>query len=305
MAVPAINLNRFDLVSLRVFAAAVEAGSLTAGAARFGISLAAASKRVAELEAHVGQPLLTRSKRGVAPTPAGLTLHRHAIEVLSRLEQLSVAMADFHRGSGGHLRLWANTSAFTGFLPALLARYCAACPEVTLDLEDVRSEDAVRAVARGSAELGIVDATTPAEGLEAIVCDTDELVLLMPADHPLARRDPVPVREVLRHDVVGLDRATSLMRRLSHAAEAAARPLRIRVQVRGFDAMCRMIAEGVGLGILPRRSVLPHVKSMGLAIARLSGMDTERRLSLVMRRRAALSPPAAAFVAMALGEADR
>jgi DNA-binding transcriptional LysR family regulator len=77
-----INLNRFDLISLRLFVATVYAGSLTAGAERFGILLAAASKRIAELEAHVGRPLLARSKRGAVPTPAGQTLYRHAIEVV-------------------------------------------------------------------------------------------------------------------------------------------------------------------------------------------------------------------------------
>ncbi len=62
---PPLNLNRFDLVSLRLFVAVADAGSLTAGAERIGISLAAASKRIAELEAHIGAPLLARSKRGI------------------------------------------------------------------------------------------------------------------------------------------------------------------------------------------------------------------------------------------------
>src|SRR5688500_13880503 len=77
---PVINLNRFDLVSLRLFVAVVDAGSLTAGAERFGISLAAASKRIAELEQHCGVTLLQRSQRGVTATAGGQTLHRHAIE---------------------------------------------------------------------------------------------------------------------------------------------------------------------------------------------------------------------------------
>ncbi len=178
-----VNLSRFDLASLRLFVATLDSGSLTAGAARFGISLAAASKRIAELESHVGLSLLARSKRGVAATPAGQTLQRHAIEVVARLEQLAVAMNDFHRGTHGHLRLWANTSAFGGFLPALLAAYSAAHPDITIDLEDALSEDAVRAVVSGAAELAVVGENTPCGGLHTFVCDRDELMLLVPAGH--------------------------------------------------------------------------------------------------------------------------
>lgn len=295
---PSINLNRFDLVSLRLFVAAVDTGSLTAGAERFGISLAAASKRIAELEAHLGCALLQRSKRGVVPTTAGQTLQRHAVELVARMEQLAIAMDDYRRGAGGHLRLWANTSAFGGFLPALLAAYAAAHPEVMIDLEDTLSEDAVRAVARGTAELAVIGENTPTEGLQVFVCDSDELVLLLPGGHALAGADAVPLAQALEYDFVALGRATSLMRQVSAAAEAAGRPLRIRVQVRSFDAMCRMVATGLGVAILPRASAAPHAAALGLRIVRLQGMPTQRRLLLAMRDRATLSAPARALVEM-------
>lgn len=293
------NLNRFDLTSLRLFVAIVEGGSLTVGAERLSISLAAASKRISELEAHVGSTLLARSKKGVVPTPAGLTFMRYAIEIVARLEQLSLAMGDFHRGAGGHLRLWANTSAFTGFLPALLARYSADHPSVMLDLEDAMSEDVVRAVARGNAELGIIGDNTPAEGLQSLVCDSDELVLIMPNGHALAGQASVAIEDVLGYDIIGLNRATSLMRQIAAAADARGRALKIRMQVRGFDEVCRMIAAGLGIGMLPRASIAPHVKSLGLATARLTGMNARRSLLLVMRDRATLSAPARDFVELA------
>ena len=135
-----INLSRFDLTSLRLLVATVEGGSLTRGAERLNMSLAAASKRMAEFESQLGTSLLERSKRGVVPTAAGQTLLRYAIEIVAELEQLSVTMADFHGSAEGHLRLWANSSAFAGFLPHLLAEYSAAFPAVMLDLQDALSE---------------------------------------------------------------------------------------------------------------------------------------------------------------------
>lgn len=292
----AINLHRFDLTTLRLYVAAVYDGSLTAGADRLGLSLAAGSKRIAELEAHVGAPLLERSKRGVVPTVAGAVLLPHAVEMVARLEQLALAMNDVGSGTTSHLRLWANTSAFGGFLPGLLARFARRRPEVVLDLEDATSEEAVRAVARGTAELAVIGDNTPAEGLQTTVCHIDELVLLLPGTHPLAQTAPAALAEVLEHDLVTLPRSTSLTRQLAAAAAALQRPLRVRAQVRSFDAMGRMVAVGLGLAVLPREGALPYARAFGLQIMPLRGIGTQRRLLWAMRDRAALGAAAQALV---------
>ena len=296
------NLNRFDLVTLRLFVAAVHQGSLTAGASQLGLSLAAASKRVAELEHHVGTPLLERSKRGVLPTLAGQTLLPHALEMVARLAQLALAMGDVRGGTAGQLRLWANTSAFGGFLPELLAAFASAYPRVVLDLEDAISEDAVRGVVRGAAELAVIGENTPTEGLHTEVCHVDELVLLLPPCHPLApttRRGAVELADLLAYDLVAFSRPTSLTRQLAAAAEALQRPLRIRAQVRSFDAMGRMVAAGLGLAVLPRMGALPYARALGLVIAPLRGLRTERCLLWAMRDRARLSEPARALIELA------
>lgn len=291
-----INLSRFDLASLRLFVLTAESGSLTAGADLFGISLAAASKRIAELEAHVGSALLLRSKKGVVPTAAGQTLLSHAVELIARLEQLSMAMSDFHRGAHGHLRIWANASAFGRFLPRVLAVYTRRHPHIRIDLEDVLSEDAAKAVTAGVAELSVIGENTPTEGLQTLVCDVDELVLVMPAGHPLAVRQLVEFVDILEHDLVGMNRSTSLMRQIQSMAAPLGKSVKVRVQVRSFDAMCRMVSAGVGLAILPRMAALPHAPALGLAMAEIDGMWTTRRLLLAMRDAAQLSMPAQLFV---------
>ncbi|WP_425260279.1 LysR family transcriptional regulator [Rubrivivax sp. RP6-9] len=297
-----INLQRFDLTTLRLLVAAVHVGSLTAGAERLGLSLAAASKRIAELEAHVGTPLLARSKRGVRPTAAGQVLLPHAVEMVARLEQLALAMDGLGAGTAGHLRLWANTSAFGGFLPALLARFARAHPAVVLDLEDAISDEVVRAVARGAAELGVIGENTPDEGLHTQVCNVDDLVLLLPPGHalvPAAGGPPVPLATVLEHDLVAFARPTSLTRQLAASAERLQRPLRIRAQVRSFDAMGRMVAHGLGLAVLPRAGAEPYASALGLVMAPLSGLRTRRCLLWAMRDPERLSPAAQALVQMA------
>lgn len=291
-----VNLNRFDLVSLRLFMAVVDAGSLTAGADRFGISLAAASRRVIELEHHCGKALLQRSQRGVTATSEGQAVHRHVIELVANLERLALAVDDMHAGAGGHLRLWANPSALGGFLPAVLAAYAQRHPDVRIDLEDALSEDSVRAVAAGSAELAVIGDNTPREGLETFVCNIDEVVLITPPGHALAGAAAVPFERALDYDFVSLSRTSSLTRKLSAAAEAHGRNLRIRVQARSFDAMCRMVAAGLGVTVLPRTGASMYADALGLKVMALEGIDVQRRLLLAMRSRAALSPAASALV---------
>ncbi len=293
-----INLSRLDLVSLRLFVAVVDAGSLTAGADRFGISLAAASKRIAELEHHCGIALLQRGARGVTTTAGGQALHRHAIDLVAQLERMALAINDFQHGTSGHLRLSANPSALGGFLPALLAAYAARHPAVRIDLEDALSEDTVRALTSGAAELGVIGENTPCEGLETFVCEVDELVLLLPRGHALASSKAVAFERALDHDFVCLQRSASLTRKISGAAEAIGRVLRLRIQVRSFDVMCRMVAAGLGLAILPRAGAATYADALGLQVAELGGLDVRRRLLLAMRSRALLTPAALGLVAM-------
>lgn len=296
-----INLQRFDLVTLRLFVLAVGEGSLTAGAARLGLSLAAASKRIGDLEAHVGTSLLERSRRGVVTTDAGRALLPHAVDVVARIEQLALAMDDVRAGVLGCLRLRANMSAMCSFLPGLLAAFARAHPRVVVDLEDAFSEDAVRAVARGAAELAVIGENTPAEMLQTRVCHVDELVLVAPIGHsilPKERGAPVAFGELLEHDLIAFARSTSLTRQLATAAETLHRPLRIRIQVRSFDAMAGMVAAGLGLAVLPRTSAIPCARALGLVIAPLEGGAIVRRLLWAMRDADAMSPAASALLAL-------
>jgi DNA-binding transcriptional LysR family regulator len=292
-----MNLNRFDLMSLRLFVSVVNLGSLTHGAKEFGISLAAASKRISELETHVGQALLVRGKKGVVPSAAGQAMYRHSVELVGRLAQLSHAMADFHQGAYGHLRIWANPSAFAHFLPHMMSLMSKHHPQIRMELEDVLSHEVVRTVISGGAELGVIAENTPSEGLQTLLCEEDELVLITPAQHPLHGELAVCLQDILSHDLVGMNTSTSLMRQINGQASLSGQTARLRVQVRGFDTMCKMVAAGVGVAILPHLSALPLAPALGLKIQRIEGEWVRRRLYLAMRDQQQLSVAAQAFVA--------
>jgi DNA-binding transcriptional LysR family regulator len=291
-----MNSSRYDLVSLRLFVAVVDAGSLTAGAKAFSLSLPAVSKRISELEASVGVRLLDRSKRGIVPSAAGHTLYRHAVQVNVEVGQLSLAMSDHRRGIQAHIRVWANTSAVTGFVPEFLSGFLATRPEVAIDLEESNTEPLIRAVESGAADLGIFAANVSSGSLQTAVCDVDNLVIIAPNAHPLARRRQVSFKETLAYDFVGPSRESALMRQMTAATAQLGQDIRMRVQVRSFDAICQMVARGLGLALLPQSVAHSHSKSMPLTLIPLRDRWAARRTLLVgWREDASLSPPALEF----------
>ncbi|HLX02730.1 MAG TPA: LysR substrate-binding domain-containing protein [Trinickia sp.] len=298
-----MNLHRLDLVSLSLFTLVVRSGSISKGAELAHLAVGAASKRIADLEAAVGTELFERHSRGITLTAAGDALQRHAQRILNDVDQLSADLSDYAAGVVGVVRLWANTSAVTQFLPAEIAAFTAANPEIRIELEEQNSEQVALAVVDGQADFGILADQMPTLGLQTTFYRRDQLVLVVPTSHPLARRQSISFDEALDFDFVSLARDTSLAKRLQLATDASGKRLKLRIQVRSFDAMCLMVAAGLGIAVLPDAAVRPHVRSMGLRKIALSEDWAERQLLICARDLGALHKPARLLVNHLIGAA--
>src|SRR5262249_13058090 len=242
---------RFDLTDLSLFRHVVEAGSITHGAERANLALAAASTRIRQMEDALGASLLVRGRQGVTPTQAGRTLLQHARTILGQVERLREDLGAYAGGIAGQVRILSNTNALTEFLPETLSSFLAAHPHVSIDLEERLSDEIVGLIAEGVADIGIVAGTVDVGALTTYPFRSDRFVLVVARDHALARRAKIAFAEVLDHDFVGLDRASALQRFLAGKAARVGRPLRLRVQLRSFDAVCRLVERNVGVGIVP------------------------------------------------------
>lgn len=287
-----MNLHRLDLVSLSLFHLVARSGSISRGAELAHLAVGAASKRITDLEAAVGVPLLERHSRGVRLTAAGEALHRHAQRILADVDLLQADLSDHAKGLIGVVRLWANTSAVTQFLPADLASFSARQPGIRIELNEADSQEIVLAVLDGRADLGIFAERTPELGLQTQAYRRDHLVLVVPPGHPLARRRRATMAEAAAFDFVSLAQATSLAQRLQLESRQRGIPLRIRIQVRSFDAMCQMVAAGLGIAVLPAKAVRPLARALGLRQLVLDEDWTERQLLLGMRDFSGLTKPA-------------
>jgi len=288
-----INPARIDFVTLRLFCSVAQSGSMTKGAAQCHLALSAASRRVADFEAAAGTPLLERSAQGVRLTPAGHLAMQHALRLCHGLELFGAELAEFSHGYRGHVRLWANMSALNEELPDALATFMRQHPEIKVEIEEQLSGDTVRAVIEGLADIGVFAAGTPSHGLTVVPFETDELVLICSQDSPLAKQAEVDFRSCLEYPFVGLNRGSSLLELIGHAAQDAGLPLRLRVQVRSFGAMCRMVGAGLGVGVLPRAACKPLLSEYGLTALRLTDAWSQRQLLVACNGDRPLSPAGA------------
>jgi DNA-binding transcriptional LysR family regulator len=275
---------RFDLSDLRLFLTVVEAGSITHGAERMHLALAAASTRIRNMEAELGIPLLQRERQGVQPTPAGRTLAHHAHILLQQAARMHSELGQYAEGIKGHVRLMSNTNALTEFLPEVLSDFLASHPQVNIDLEERLSDEIVAAVADGTADIGIVAGTVEVADLETRPFRTDRFVLVVAPAHPLAAVGRVAFTEVLDYDFVGLDRASALQRFLADKAERVGRRLKLRVQLRSFDAVCRLVECNVGIGVVPATTAERHARTMSIHRIELADDWALRKLTICMRR---------------------
>ncbi|WP_431048315.1 LysR substrate-binding domain-containing protein [Roseateles sp. L2-2] len=278
-----MNLHRVDLVSLSLFSLVARTGSISKGAALAALAVGAASKRLSDLEHSLGTTLLERHSRGVTLTAAGLALQQHAQRILSDVDQMTADLSDYASGLTGVVRLWANTSAVTQFLPEQVSAFVRDNPRIRIELEEADSHEIVVAVLDGRADLGIFADRTPALGLHVLNYRHDRLVLVAPVGHPLTKRRTVRWEQAVEHDFVTLAKATSLQKRLEMETEKLGRRLKNRIQVRSFDAMCRMVAAGMGIAVLPDVAVEPLLKPLNLRRVGLDETWSDRTLLIGVR----------------------
>ncbi len=275
--------RRMDLTSLQLFVAVCELGSIGKAAEREFIAASAISKRLADLEATLGTPLLYRHTRGVDLTPAGESLLHHARSVLYSLEKMQGELSEYVDGVRGHVRVHASISAIVQFLPEDLGAFIRQHEQVKIDLEEHLSTEVVRAVQEGAADLGVCNVAVGTGELQTLPYRQDQLVLIVPQGHALASAGAIDFVQTLDWDHVGLHATSSIYLAMREAAAAAGRSIRLRIHVTGLDAMCRMIHNGLGVGVMPRRAFeLMHGVGK-LACVPLQDEWAHRRIELVAR----------------------
>lgn len=273
---------RADPQDLRLFLAVFDAGSITAAAARVHLSLTAASERLRTLESSIGTPLFDRTRRGVVATPAGEVFARHARAVLGQLEQLQTELQPFVHGARGTVRLLCNTAALNEFLPGPLERFLVLHPHIDVELQEAPSVEIVQALRSGKALAGVLADSVDTSGLAVARFKADRLVVLAGRGGPWAEQRNVSFAEAHAEPLVGV-RGSALRAFLDVQAERGGRAVRYRVLVANFVDVCRLVAAGVGVAVMPASAADRFADPSTTCVVPLSDAWATRQLLLCAR----------------------
>ena len=283
-----------NLLHWRLLVAVAEAGNISRGAERVGITQSGASQAIAQLEASLGFKVFTRERRHIGITALGEQVVEQARAMVARLDAIR-ALADDSRGlNSGRIRLASFPSVISTLLPGLLRDFQRRHPGIALVALEGTDEEVEAWLDAGTVELGVV--LSPAPGRVAAILGRDAWVAVLPSSHPLGRRASatgVTLGEVATQPFI-LATGGCAVHGQSLVERAGLRLPDVRVTVRDWASACMLVREGMGIALVPE-STLPE-DQRGLRVMQLTP-PVHREFGLVCSEAGKASRPVQAFLA--------
>jgi DNA-binding transcriptional LysR family regulator len=291
-------MRDLDLTSLRLFVAACETRNIARAAAQASLVSSAVSKRLAQLEAQLGTPLLVRRRHGVEPTAAGESLLEHARGMLVSAQRMERDMAAFAAGVRGQVRILASASAMAESLAEEVAAFLQqpGHRDIRVDIEERISPQVIQGIRDGVASVGICWDAADLRGLQSRPYRQDHLAVVVHAGHPLADRIDMPFAQALEWEHVGMPVDSAVQVRLVRAAAEQGRSLTFRVIVSSFEAALRVVRARLAISVMPREVAEPYAATHGLRVIPLTDEWARRRFLLCYRDERLLTPAARLLV---------
>jgi len=283
-------LRDLDILTVRLFIAVCEEGTLTRAAEREAIAPSAVSKRLAELETALGVALFVRQAKGMTLTSAGQTMLYHSRRMIQNVHNIGIELGEYAKGVRGYVRMVANISSIVQFLPEDLENFLTRHSEIKVDLAERPSRRVVDEIEDDKADIGICAGETDTRHLARVPYHQDHLLVVLRPDHPLAKEPSVAFRQTLAYDYVGLHGDSTIFARSVMASRQIDLPLKLKIHVPSFDALCRMVQANLGIGLMPDRAFDVMGRPLGLQAIPLTDDWAQRELVLVHRSDRSLAP---------------
>ncbi|MCB1774491.1 MAG: LysR family transcriptional regulator [Gammaproteobacteria bacterium] len=282
-----------DLVLLRSFLTVAETGAITEAAERIGVTQPALSRRLQQLEEHLGVALLARGRKGATLTEMGRLVQAEAQVIVTRYEQMREMVASQQRLEGGTVRIGGGATAVSFILPEAIAAFQAAHPQVRFQMREAGSAEIAEDVAAGHLELGVVTLPVRDRELRITPLTTDRVVLVARDDHPLAHRRRVRIQDLADQAFVAFEAGSALRQIIDSKLRDGGVEVNVVMELRSIPAILRMVSTTGNLAFV---SQLGIPQQPDVVEVRVQGLRIERRLAIVARRATPLSPAAQAFV---------
>lgn len=288
-----------DIHRLEVFCKVLELQSFTKAADAVCLTQPTVSEHIRALEETVGEKLVDRLGREVLPTPAGKILYRYARDMILLRDEAIQALEKFKGKLSGHLLMGASTIPGTYILPQLIGSFKASHPSIQITLKIGSSGEIVQGLLDGKLELGLIGARWDDRKIVLEEIFSDELVLAVYPEHPLARKNEVNLEEIAGEPFILRERGSGTRLVMKHALEEhgfAVSRLSVVAEMGSTEAVRQGIKARIGISILSSRALAEDIKHKCLVAVPLKGFRFLRSFYLAQRRNRQASPLCTAFL---------
>lgn len=292
-----------EISQLEVFLAVAREGGFSRAAEKLFRTQSAVSQAIRKLEAEIGEPLFDRSTRDGVMTDAGQVLQGYAERLLNLRENAREALGELRELQKGKLVVGANE--FTAlYLLRVLAEFRRLHPAIRIVVQRSLGSHIPDDVRRHNCEFGVLTYDPQDPELASIVVYSDELIFVVPPQHPLARESQVSIRQLGAESFVAHIVSSPYREKVIQAFEKHKTPLHMGVELPTLQAIKRFVAMGNGVAFLPEISVEDEIARGELVRIPVQELRVHRKLRLIYRKSAALSHAGRAFLKVAESVAD-
>jgi len=272
------------LESLRIFRDLVETGTFSKAAELNYLTQSAVSQQLKHLERSVGRPLLDRASRRLKLTPAGQIFYRTAKRIVAAYEDMTARIQSVSPESPQRLRIAAIYSVGTYVLQRYLKKFLKRHPEVKVEIDYQKASRICDDILRGRADLSIMAYPVKRRDLEIIPLADEELVLILPRRHPLARKPRLSLGDLAGQNFIAFDRGTPTRKALDKILRGQGVRTRIRMELDNIETIKSAVSSGMGLAIVPEPTVAAEFKSRRICRRRFSDRKLSRPLGVLVRK---------------------
>lgn len=284
------------LHQLRTFRAVAEQLSFSAAAHELSISQPSVSYQVKELEAVLGLPLIDRLGKRVRLTEAGEVLYEYARRTLTLLDEATLVMEQMRGIERGTLRVGASTTVGIYVIPLALGAYKKLHPNLALSLEIGARETLQERVKRGVLDLAVLSLPIADPDLESTSFMDDELVMVVPAGHPLAGRSNLTLRDFTGESFLMREPGSGTRIAVQMASRAAGVSLQVGMELGSNGAIKHAVEAGLGVAVLSSHAIELERRGGGLVVVDIEGFPILRPWSIVHLRRRQLPSAVGQFI---------
>ncbi|HMH01433.1 MAG TPA: LysR family transcriptional regulator [Terriglobales bacterium] len=284
-----------DFDQLETFLEVARLSSFSRAAEKRFRTQPAISAQIRALEEEIGARILDRSGGKVSITAAGKLFQKYAEETLDARKAVLTAIAETERVPRGEIIVGANEGTCLHILPEVFAQFKKQYPDVAVNIKSADYAKILDSVIDNSVDFGVVSMPVTDPRLTVVLIHRDELVIIVPPQHPLAKLKSATIADAARFPLV-VPKAGHTRDALEDLFYENKLKPRYAMELDSSELLKRFVAADVGVGFIARSNVQEDVRANVLVAIPMSDAQVRRDLALVFRKDKALSRAALAFI---------